>query len=97
MELTKFLNSYGHEMSGWPQLYNDDANFIVFYHTLSVGKTIPKFHLRDGLLCHLSHLFVPSSDHENMIWKYHYSEAMGHFGVDKIVAVLKNHFYWSKL
>jgi hypothetical protein len=32
-----------------------------------------------------------------MIWEAHYSRVARHFGVEKIVAVLQNHFYWSKL
>jgi hypothetical protein len=32
-----------------------------------------------------------------MIWEAHYSRIAGHFGVDKIVAVLQNYFYWPNL
>jgi hypothetical protein len=95
--LTTVLNSCGHETSGWPQLYNNDSDFVVSYQTLSTGKIVPDFHLQDGLLCHLSHLCVPSSEHAKMIWEAHYSQETRHFGVDKIMAVLQKHFYWSKL
>jgi hypothetical protein len=65
--LTKILNSSGHETSVWKQLYNNDSNFVTAYQTLSTGKIVPNFHLWDGLLCHLSHLCVPSSECENLI------------------------------
>jgi hypothetical protein len=32
-----------------------------------------------------------------MIWEAHYSWEAGHFGVEKIVAMLQKHFYWPKL
>jgi hypothetical protein len=46
--LTTILNSCGHETSGWPQLYNNDSDFVVSYQTLSIGKIVPDFHLQDG-------------------------------------------------
>jgi hypothetical protein len=95
--LTTVLKSYGHETSGWSQLYNNDSDFATSYQTLSARKSVPDFHLQDGLLCHLSHLCVPSSESAKMTWEAHYSWAARHFGVEKIVAVLQNHFYWMKL
>jgi hypothetical protein len=32
-----------------------------------------------------------------MIWEVHYSWVIGHFGVEKIVAVLQKYFYWPNL
>ena len=32
-----------------------------------------------------------------MIWEAHYSRAVGHFGVEKTVAVLHKYFYWPNL
>jgi len=32
-----------------------------------------------------------------MTWEAHYSWAVGHFGVEKTVAVLQKYFYWSNL
>jgi hypothetical protein len=65
--LTTILNSCRHETSGWPQLYNNDSDFATAYQTLSVGKTVPNFHLQDELLCHLSHLCVPLSKRAKLI------------------------------
>jgi hypothetical protein len=95
--LTIVLNSYGHETCGWPQLYNNDSDFATSYQTLRAGKIVPDFHLQDGLLCHLIHLCVPSSERTKLIWEVHYSWETIHFGVEKIVVVLQNHFYWLKL
>jgi hypothetical protein len=86
--LTTVINSCGHETSGWPQLYNNDSKFSTIYQTLSTGKTVPNFHLQDGLVCHLIHLCVPSSEHAKLIQEAHYSQTMGHFGVKNTVAVL---------
>jgi hypothetical protein len=84
-------------MSRWPQLYNSDFDFSTPYQTLSARKEVPDFHLQDGLLCLLSHLCVPSSEHAKLIWESHYNREVGHFGVEKEVAVLQNHFCWSKI
>jgi hypothetical protein len=64
---------------------------------LGTGATIIDFHIQDKLLCHLGHLCVPTSEHEKLIWEAHYSRVAGHFGVEKIVVVLEEHFYWPKL
>jgi hypothetical protein len=32
-----------------------------------------------------------------MIWESHYSQVVGHFAIEKTVAMLQRHFYWSKL
>jgi hypothetical protein len=32
-----------------------------------------------------------------MIWEAHYSQMARNFGMDKTMAVLQKHFYWSKL
>ena len=45
----------------------------------------------------MGHLYVPSSEHANMIWEAHYSRVAGHFRVEKIVAVLQKYFYWPNL
>jgi hypothetical protein len=32
-----------------------------------------------------------------MIWESYYSRVAGHFGVEKTMVVLQNHFYWPKI
>ena len=72
-------------------------NFATTYQLVSAGTPVANFHLQDGLLCHLGHLCVPSSERAKMIWEAHYSWVAGHFGLDKTVAVLQKCFYWPKL
>jgi hypothetical protein len=63
-------------MSGRPQLYNSDSEFVATYQTLSTNKPVVDFHLQDGVLCHLIHLYVPSREHANMIWEANYSRVV---------------------
>jgi hypothetical protein len=91
------LESYGHETSGWSQFWARDPDFATTYQAVSEGTPVENFHLQDGLLCHLGHLSVPSSEHARLIWESHYSRVVGHFGVEKTVAVLQKYFYWLKL
>jgi hypothetical protein len=58
---------------------------------------VSNFHLQDELLFHLVNLFIPSSERKKRIWEAHYSGVVGHFGVEKTVAVLQKQFYWPKL
>ena len=95
--ITIVFNYYGHETSDWPLLYRSDPEFNHTYQTLLEGNPVPKFHLQDVLLCHMGHLCVPSNEHAKMIWEAHYSQVAGHFGVEKIMPVLDNYFYCSKL
>jgi hypothetical protein len=95
--LTTVLDSCGHETSGWPQLYETDPDFAITYQMLGENLVVDNFHLQDGLLCHLIHICVPSSERVKMIWESHYSRVAGHFGVEKTVAMLHKHFYWQKL
>ena len=95
--LITVLNSCGHETSEWSQLYSSDSDFTTTYQLLEVGSPVADFYLHDGLLCHLGHLCVPSSERVKWIWESHYSQVEGHFGVENTVAVLHKYFYWPKL
>lgn len=53
------------------------------------AKKVHDFHLQDGLLYYLGHLFVPSNECAKMILEAHYSQVTWHFGVDKTVALLQ--------
>ena len=97
MALTIVLNFCGHETSRWSQHYASDAELCITYQAMRKVTPISNFHLEDGLLCHLGHLCVPSSECANLIWESHYSKVVGHFGVGKMVAVLQKYFYWLKL
>jgi hypothetical protein len=86
--LTMVLDSCGHETSEWPQLYETDPDFTTTYQMLGVNVVLDNFHLQDGLLCRLGHICVPSSERAKLILESHYSQVAGHFGVEKIVAML---------
>jgi hypothetical protein len=91
------LESCGHKTSRWPQIYEIDPDFSTTYQMFSANVVVANFHLRDGLLCRLGHIFVPSSERAKLIWEAHYSRVAGHFGIKKIVEMLQKHFNWSKL
>jgi hypothetical protein len=95
--LTTMLHSCGHGASEWPQLYQRDPNFTTIYQLLGTGANVNDFHIEDGLLCHLGHFCVPTSERAKLIWEPHYSRMAGHFGMEKTVVVLQKHFYWPKL
>jgi hypothetical protein len=86
--LTTMLHSCGHEVSEWPQLYQQYIDFSTTYQLLGIGTIVTDFHIQDKLLCHMDHLCVPTSEHANFIWETHYSWMSGHFGVEKIVFIL---------
>ena len=90
------LDSCGHQTSRWSQLYANNPDFATTYQVVSEGTLVSNFHLQDGLLCQLGHLCVPSSERVKLIWESHHSRVARHFGVDKMVEVLQNYFYWSK-
>jgi hypothetical protein len=95
--LTIILHSCTHEAYEWPQLYQQDSDFATTYHLLGTSVNVTDFHLQDGILCHLVHLYVPTSERAKFIWETHYNRMAGHFCVEKIVVVLQKHFYWIKL
>ena len=45
MTLTMVLDSYGHETSGWPQLYEIDPDFATTYKMLGANAVVNNFHL----------------------------------------------------
>jgi hypothetical protein len=93
MALTTVLYSCDHETSGWPHLYETNLDFSTTYQMLGANSLVANFHLQFGLLCHLGHLCIPSSEREMLIWEAHYSRVAEHFSVEKIVAVLQKNFY----
>jgi hypothetical protein len=82
------LDSCIRETTGWPHLYETDPEFSTTCQMLGTNSVVANFHLQDGLLCHLGHICVPSSEHVKLIWEAHYSQVAGHFGVKTIVEVL---------
>ena len=66
------LESCGLETCGWPQLYEIDPDFSSTYQMSGANAVVDNFHLQDGLLCHLGHLCVPSSERTKLIQEAHY-------------------------
>ena len=97
MTLTMVLNSCDYDTSRWSQLYASDPDFATTYQVVSEGTLVTNFHIQYGLLCHLGHLYVPSSERVKLIWEAHYSQVAKHFGVDMTVEMLQKYFYWPKL
>jgi hypothetical protein len=95
--LTMMLDSYSHDTSGWPQLYETEPVFATTYQMLGANAVVTNFHLHNVMLCCLGHICIPSSERVNMIWESHYIRVEGHFVVEKIVAMLLKHFYWMKI
>jgi hypothetical protein len=95
--LTTVLDSCCHEIFKWPHIYETKPDFSTTYKMLGANSVVANFHIQDGLLFHLGHLCVPSSECAKLIWEAHYSWVVGHFGVEKTVVVLQKHFYWPKL
>jgi hypothetical protein len=93
VELTTVLDSSDHETCRWPQLYETDRDFATTYQMLGAKAVVDNLHLQDELLCRLGHIYIPSSERAKLIWEAHYSRVEGHFGVEKIVAMLQKHLY----
>jgi hypothetical protein len=75
------LETCCHETSKWPHLYEIDPEFSTTYQMLGANLVVANFHIQDGLLCHLGHLCVPSSERVKVILEAHYNLVAGHFGV----------------
>jgi len=86
--LTIVLHSYGHGAMEWPQLYQRYPDFSITYKLLGICVNVTDFHIQDGLLWHLGHIYVLARKHDNMIWEAHYSRMERHFGVEKTMVLL---------
>jgi hypothetical protein len=87
--LTTVLESCGHDTFGWPQIYEIDFEFSTTYQIMGANAVVDNFHLQDGLLCRLGHIFVPSGERVKLISKSHYSWVAGHFDVDARYQIYK--------
>ena len=87
--VTMVLNFCGHKTSRWSQFYMNNPNFTTTYQGVSKGTPVANFHLQNGLLCHLGHLYIPSRENTKMLLESHYSQLERHFGVEKMVVVLQ--------
>ena len=95
--LTMVIKYCFHENSRWPNLYESDPEFAPIDQDVCAGKLVAEFHIQEGFLWHLVHIYVPSSEHVKIIWEDNYSRVARNFGTEKTMAVLHKYFYWPKL
>ncbi|PIK33239.1 hypothetical protein BSL78_29945 [Apostichopus japonicus] len=78
-------------------LYKDDPDLAESYKECSTGSH-GKFYIHEGFLFRERRLCIPQGSlRELIIREAHGGGLMGHFGVDKTLAVVKEHFYWPHI
>jgi hypothetical protein len=60
---------------------------------LGANAVVTNFHIQDGLLCRVGHIYIPSSEKVKMILEAHYSWVEIHFSIEMAMAMLQKHFY----
>ncbi|KAI4313074.1 hypothetical protein MLD38_037849 [Melastoma candidum] len=79
------------------ELYKDDEDFGAIF-VQCAQQAIDRFHQVNGFLFRDSKLCIPkSSTRELLIREVHGGGIVGHFGVDKTLAMLQEHFYWPRM
>ena len=81
-------------------LYLEDPNFVEAWKACTVPITLDKMKWQDfiiqyGTLFKGNRLYIPrSSMRENLIKENHSGGLVGHFGRDKIIALVAKNYYW---
>ncbi|KAK1602548.1 hypothetical protein QYE76_037397 [Lolium multiflorum] len=79
-------------------LYATDHDFAEPYRLCALGKAWEKYHIHDGFLFRANKLCVPESSVRFVIsQESHAGGLMGHFGREKTLLMLADHFYWPKM
>ncbi|XP_019082606.1 PREDICTED: uncharacterized protein LOC104704607 [Camelina sativa] len=79
------------------ELYKDDPELGECYKEYGKGA-YQAFYLQDGFLFRDKRLCIPQgSIRELILTEAHGGGLMGHFGVDKTLAVVMEHFFWPHL
>ena len=79
-------------------LYAADRDFAAPYSLCTAGKAWEKYHIHDGFLFRANKLCVPeSSVRLLLLQESHAGGLMGHFGREKTLLMLADHFYWPKM
>ncbi|KAK1595952.1 hypothetical protein QYE76_059199 [Lolium multiflorum] len=79
-------------------LYATDHDFAEPYRLCAIGKAWEKYHIHDGFLFRANKLCVPeSSVRLLLLQESHAGGLMGHFGREKTLLMLADHFYWPKM
>ncbi|KAG7594094.1 Zinc finger CCHC-type superfamily [Arabidopsis thaliana x Arabidopsis arenosa] len=78
-------------------LYKDDPDFKEAYEACGKGA-YGSYYLHDGFLFRDKRLCVPQGSlRELLLREAHGGGLMGHFGVDKTLVVVVDHFFWPHL
>ena len=79
-------------------LYAEDNEFSMPYAKCSDVKAWDKYHIHDGFLFRANKLCVPECSLRLMlVQESHSGGLMGHFGREKTLLMLADHFYWPKM
>ncbi|RVW70926.1 Retrovirus-related Pol polyprotein from transposon 297 [Vitis vinifera] len=80
--------------------YDNDADFGDVYSSLLSGSkaTCIDFQILEGYLFYKNRLCLPrTSLRDHVIWELHGGGMGGHFGRDKTIALVEDHFFWPSL
>lgn len=79
------------------EMYEDDSDFSSLFAACEHGS-FDKFYKHEGYLFKENKLCIPKcSTRELLVREAHGGGLMGHFGVQKTLDVLKEHFFWPKM
>jgi hypothetical protein len=79
-------------------LYPTDPEFSASYRLCTDGKAWEKYHIYEGYLLRANKLCVPESFVcLLLLQESHAGGLMGHFGCEKTLLMLADHFYWPKM
>ncbi|PRQ47216.1 putative nucleotidyltransferase, Ribonuclease H [Rosa chinensis] len=95
-----FLNTMQVKVSGFEILkeqYSEDPFFKQIWTKCSKGP-VGSYLLQEGYLFKGNRLCIPEGSlRENIITETHAGGLAGHFGRDKTLSLVKEHFYWPRL
>lgn len=79
------------------EMYAHDSDFADLYHACE-HAAFNKFYRHEGFLFKSKQLCIPvSSVRELLVRESHSGGLMGHFGVQKTLDMLSEHFYWPNM
>ena len=79
------------------EMYVNDSDFADVYKAYEHGS-FHKFYLHDGFLFRGKQLYIPIClVRELLVRESHSGGLMGHFGVQKTLSMLNEHFYWPSM
>ena len=94
------------EVVGFDELknmYPEDPDFVEAWKACKEPVTVDRtrwldYLIKDGMLFKGSQLCIPrSSMRENLIKEKHSGGMAGHFGQDKTIAIISEHYFWAQL